>query len=420
MRGAISIHAPRTGSDGTLMFCEVETSNFNPRSPHGERPPPASCSPPSGLFQSTLPARGATARATGPSSGGLFQSTLPARGATLLCFTRCILSSFQSTLPARGATTSVFTGDDIKQFQSTLPARGATRTGGQAAGAADISIHAPRTGSDGLTLRGNRAEAYFNPRSPHGERRPRPWQSCRSRYFNPRSPHGERLVQFFPVTHTKHFNPRSPHGERPSRQQRMLVNAHFNPRSPHGERQTMDMLPFVCGSFQSTLPARGATAISAPVIVPANFNPRSPHGERPPCTSLQSRRRPISIHAPRTGSDYSPPRKWRAKYISIHAPRTGSDGEQYATTSYVDEFQSTLPARGATNTPEERKRVQDAFQSTLPARGATRQFDEDFQNAANFNPRSPHGERPMPQLPGHRLKIFQSTLPARGATVRAG
>ena len=101
----------------------------------------------------------------------------------------------------------------------------------------------------------------------------------------------------------------------------------------------------------------------------------------------------ISIHAPRTGSDpRSRSQADRHHQISIHAPRTGSD------------------------TPEERKRVQDAkFQSTLPARGATdfaathsRQGDisihaprtgSDTASRScctcwrNFNPRSPHGER---------------------------
>ena len=35
----------------------------------------------------------------------------------------------------------------------------------------DISIHAPRTGSDDLFDASKRFGNYFNPRSPHGERR---------------------------------------------------------------------------------------------------------------------------------------------------------------------------------------------------------------------------------------------------------
>ena len=34
-----------------------------------------------------------------------------------------------------------------------------------------ISIHAPRTGSDAVRLSYPRRTGYFNPRSPHGERR---------------------------------------------------------------------------------------------------------------------------------------------------------------------------------------------------------------------------------------------------------
>ena len=78
--------------------------------------------------------------------------------------------------------------------------------------------------------------------------------------------------------------------------------------------------------FQSTLPARGATIATRTLGVFL----------------------PISIHAPRTGSDpelsLAPP----AITISIHAPRTGSDHGQGEERYAVTGFQSTLPARGAT------------------------------------------------------------------------
>ena len=57
--------------------------------------------------------------------------------------------------------------------------------------------------------------------------------------------------------------------------------------------------------------------------------------------------------------------------ISIHAPRTGSDSATPNAIINMVTFQSTLPARGAT---------------PRAAKGAGR--------PANFNPRSPHGERP--------------------------
>ena len=102
------------------------------------------------------------------------------------------------------------------------------------------------------------------------------------------------------------------------------------------------------------------------------------------------------------------------------------------------EFQSTLPARGATGRKGRSGSI-PAFQSTLPARGATvlgsclpvsiRQFQSTLPargatcfsllrtpGPAHFNPRSPHGER-LDRYEGvPHYYTFQSTLPARGAT----
>ena len=156
------------------------------------------CRSSSGLparFQSTLPARGATRHRSfrlRKQSG--FQSTLPARGATAATAAPSSLLPFQSTLPARGATVKqamVLAYSD--EFQSTLPARGATHLPLLAPPAWNISIHAPRTGSD-ADLDGHLPSGGdFNPRSPHGERRSqRLWKEYTTCNFNPRSPHGER------------------------------------------------------------------------------------------------------------------------------------------------------------------------------------------------------------------------------------
>ena len=59
----ISTHAPRTGSDGRTASTRRTPSYFNPRSPHGERPPSPRCRTWASRFQPTLPARGATSRA---------------------------------------------------------------------------------------------------------------------------------------------------------------------------------------------------------------------------------------------------------------------------------------------------------------------------------------------------------------------
>ena len=77
-----------------------------------------------------------------------------------------------------------------------------------------ISIHAPRTGSDFSWGCTSNCMGYFNPRSPHGERRARKSKRALPCYFNPRSPHGERRELRNQARSEAHFNPRSPHGER--------------------------------------------------------------------------------------------------------------------------------------------------------------------------------------------------------------
>ena len=56
----ISIHAPLTGSDNPLGVVQRPDSDFNPRSPYGERPEQFIIVIFALLFQSTLPLRGAT------------------------------------------------------------------------------------------------------------------------------------------------------------------------------------------------------------------------------------------------------------------------------------------------------------------------------------------------------------------------
>ena len=167
----------------------------------------------------------------------------------------------------------------------------------------------------------------------------------------------------------------------------------FNPRSPHGERRVSSMIRSARLLFQSTLPARGATSVigvpcaSAVISIHAPrtgsdwklcksisasiyFNPRSPHGERQrrfPLCSAKAYFNPRSPHGER------PPRFSSASAlisISIHAPRTGSDVGVTLLPAPLVPFQSTLPARGATISCKISLMFR-RFQSTLPARGAT-------------------------------------------------
>ena len=89
--------------------------------------------------------------------------------------------------------------------------------------------------------------------------------------------------------------------------------------------------------------------------------------------------------------------------ISTHAPRTGSDGRKPKTHYTGMQFQPTLPARGATSLAVKRSPL-STFQPTLPARGATRSAARNLRaSPGHFNPRSPHGERP--NQPGHDARL---------------
>ena len=145
----ISIHAPREGGDLH----------------------PTQGQPIVSKFQSTPPARGATAAPSGRLSPPKFQSTPPARGATLQQLHEHNARIISIHAPREGGD-AVFwlrlkhfsisihaprEGGDLSSkflhiapalFQSTPPARGATAEGGRGTGEGLISIHAPREGGD--------------------------------------------------------------------------------------------------------------------------------------------------------------------------------------------------------------------------------------------------------------------------------
>ena len=168
--------------------------------------------------------------------------------------------------------------------------------------------------------------------------------------------------------------------------------SHFNPRSPHGERPTDYSIGDSDGWISIHAPRTGSDAIDAIHCHVGN----------------------ISIHAPRTGSDRLDASRVGRADISIHAPRTGSDCTAQGLHDAPQTFQSTLPARGATKCRQSAGKMQK-FQSTLPARGATclqglrNRFrvisihaprtgsdmvcKARLEDAEDFNPRSPHGER---------------------------
>ena len=80
----------------------------------------------------------------------------------------------------------------------------------------------------------------------------------------------------------KHFNPRPPRGGRPRHVISTVVGEHFNPRPPRGGRRVGQAVVLPLLRFQSTPPARGATAAGGRLqALSRDFNPRPPRGGRP-------------------------------------------------------------------------------------------------------------------------------------------
>ena len=171
--------------------------------------------------------------------------------------------------------------------------------------AATISIHAPRGGSDPQSVLFRATPFYFNPRSPWGERLEAAKNYCAYVNFNPRSPRRERQSTV------------------PDYRGRFLISIHA-PREGSDHLNHDEDKEAV--EFQSTLPAKRATALA----------------------SRYADSRDISIHAPREGSDK------RGAALADHGnnfnPRSPWEERQGTTEQqYIEfEFQSTLPAKGAT------------------------------------------------------------------------
>ena len=217
-----------------------------------------------------------------------------------------------------------------------------------------------------------------------------------------------------------------------------LAYRHFNPRSPHGERPEERLKHLRRLLFQPTLPARGATPSATILDDVDNFNPRSPHGERRYCdfghddtSSFQPtlpargatghhRRAPcvrgISTHAPRTGSDAGVSAQALSQTISTHAPRTGSDCQRNGKAGRLIDFNPRSP-HGERPLFDSARVSFDKFQPTLPARGAT-QSATPLRTSAAFQPTLPARGATFATQRKAGLSLFQPTLPARGATLR--
>ena len=307
-------------------------------------------------------------------------------------------NAFLSTLPARGATLPGALGGVDNAFLSTLPARGASRSQPRRGISQNISIHAPREGSDGRALMGTIPQQNISIHAPREGSDQYPPESD-----NPAGPFLSTLpargATPLPVI-APQFSIISIHAPREGSD---TVGAsiwtserNFYPRSPRGERRH---------------------GLAARTGAPEHFYPRSPRGERHCGVADCGPVRHISIHAPREGSDLKLP-DLKFHYMAFLSTLPARGATRYAGGGLKGGFNFyPRSPRGERRRPSCRQNSLDRFLSTLPARGATSPSASKGADTAHFYPRSPRGERPTAVALTYPSASFLSTLPARGATV---
>ena len=214
----------------------------------------------------------------------------------------------------------------------------------------NISIHAPREGSDETSSKQISQTAQFLSTLP----------------ARGATPAGEYAP---PGAGISIHAPREG-SDRPGRKQAPNQNRNFYPRSPRGERPVGVIVVNFLVKFLSTLPARGATDVVVlwlPKIV--YFYPRSPRGERRKFGGGVKEWLHFYPRSPRGERPIASLRRHLETYFYPRSPR----GERHAPTVRLTSHWY-------------------------------------------FYPRSPRGERPNLCLISSGRALFLSTLPARGAT----
>ena len=145
----ISTLAPREGSDSNSPSSLQLSNNFNPRSPRGERLGFCCCACDRGLFQPSLPARGATKVSFILTKSGTISTLAPREGSDIDRGRSHIdEAGFQPSLPARGATRIPLDVPKATYISTLAPREGSDLASISAASSSGISTLAPREGSD--------------------------------------------------------------------------------------------------------------------------------------------------------------------------------------------------------------------------------------------------------------------------------
>ena len=246
----------------------------------------------------------------------------------------------------------------IGGFQSTLPVWGATLLILVKRACPNISIHAPRVGSDADHERGGTHRNRISIHAPRvGSDRCHHPQGHGCVDFNPRSPCGERPCSCASGRMTALFQSTLPvwgATDRARTMDRLLCISIHAPRvgsDPRSRALT------VCRSkFQSTLPVWGATDAEGAKTFDVIFQSTLPvWGATQADVQERTEIILISIHAPRVGSDHHSDASFPGTIDFNPRSPCGERLVVYSSHSESKSFQSTLPVWGATGFVRGRK-----------------------------------------------------------------
>ena len=190
-----------------------------------------------------------------------------------------------------------------------------------------ISIHAPRVGSDVNMLSIDNLAHFISIHAPRvGSDLAVIAYSVPLLYFNPRSPRGERRGPGWLRAAAGHFNPRSPRGERLLQSGQMTQAQFISIHAPRvGSDFSAPPISSISINFNPRSPRGERRSKEEGRDMVKDFNPRSPRGERP----FRRGGRKVDSHfnprSPRGERLYRGKNLGAAVTISIHAPRVGSD-----------------------------------------------------------------------------------------------
>ena len=261
---------------------------------------------------------------------------------------------FQSTPPARGATAGNCLSGSGNHISIHAPREGGDQWSWQhTTGHFDFNPRPPRGGRPPSQPPPDADCINFNPRPPRGGR---PWSQ--SEYADG----------------SCHFNPRPREGGDNTLLQLPVSNNHFNPRPREGGDRGGVVRVKIRKVISIHAPARGATVVHRTGYAIDGISihaPREGGDRRFQRQNLYDAW--ISIHAPARGATVVHRTGYAIDGISIHAPREGGDAHYAACAVQFGEFQSTPPARGATRALPPASHFQKYF-NPRPPRGGRRQL----------------------------------------------